>query len=375
MSTDKKELIMRLLEDARRFRLCGPSDDPDEQTAVTVGYHHLVVQLKRLAGPVLSEEAAARLNSIDVEIDNIYSAYKAKAEIDALLPELESALEVADDITEVRGLGGMKAESAPRPKLSPLFVNHAADVLAETNCGLTGPEIVRALGAYAIDLNVTIPHSTYPFDAPNKRTALSQNLMAFSEPQRYRIIRDLCDHPSSKSQNADAARKLKLTLMTRYSQLDTEQLGAEVNEDLVKQTRHWLDSFPEVLDVFNQAIQKYTTRMFIRNLLDDLRLALEKLVQTLVGNSKSLENQLAAVGAFVKERGGSSELSNMFVKLVDYYCKYQNTYVKHDDAVIEEEVEFIIEITAAFMKHFVRLAGKDAGEVSVKIGLAADNRS
>jgi hypothetical protein len=77
-----------------------------------------------------------------------------------------------------------------------------------------------------------------------------------------------------------------------------------------------------------------------------------------VGNSRSLENQLPAVGQFVKDRGGSSELSNMFVKLVDYYCKYQNNYIKHDDAVIEEEVEFIIDITAAFLKHFVRLAAK-----------------
>ncbi len=45
----------------------------------------------------------------------------------------------------------------------------------------------------------------------------------------------------------------------------------------------------------------------------------------------------------------------MFAKLVDYYSKYQNSYVKHDDAVIEEEVEFIFEITSSFMKHVVRL--------------------
>jgi hypothetical protein len=253
----------------------------------------------------------------------------------------------------------MKADSSHKPILSALFVNRAADVLAETNRGLTGPEIVRALGAYAVDFNITIPHSAYPFDAPNKRAALSENLMAFSEPQRYRIIRDLCEHPSSQSRNADATRKLKLTLMTRYGQLDTKELGTEVNEELVEQTRHWLDSFPEVLLLFNQALQKYSTRILLRNLLDDLRLALEKLVQNIVGNSKSLENQLGTLGAFVKQRGGSSELSNMFVKLIDYYCKYQNTYVKHDDGVIEEEVEFIIEITAAFMKHFVKLAGKD----------------
>lgn len=45
----------------------------------------------------------------------------------------------------------------------------------------------------------------------------------------------------------------------------------------------------------------------------------------------------------------------MFQKLVEYYSKYQNTYIKHNDWVIEEEVEFIFEITSSFMKHFVRM--------------------
>lgn len=244
-------------------------------------------------------------------------------------------------------------------RLSALFVNHAADVLAETNSGLSGNEIVRALSAYAIDYNVDIPHPIYPFDAPNKRTALSQNLMAFPEEARYRIIRDLCNHPATLQRNAEAGKKLKLTLMARYGHLDSEDLGTKVNEELIEQTRHWLGAFPEILELFNQALSKYTADIFTRNLLDDLRLSLEKLVQSILGNLKSLENQVPIVGSFVKGRGGSPELSNMFVKLIDYYCKYQNTYIKHDDAVIEEEVEFIIEITAAFMKHFVRLAARE----------------
>jgi len=238
------------------------------------------------------------------------------------------------------------------------FVNHAADILADTNHGLSGPQIVRKLNAFAIDFNVKIPHSAYPFGAPNKRTALSENLMAFPERQRFQIISDLCDDPSITERCPAEARKLKLELVTRYGHLGTPGMGSDVNEDLVEQTRHWLGGFPEVLGLFNDALQKYTTKVFTRNVLDDLRLALEKLVQTLLRNSKSLENQISSVGTFVKRRGGSAELSNMFVKLIDYYCKYQNTYIKHDDAVIEEEVEFVIEITAAFMKHFVRLADK-----------------
>jgi hypothetical protein len=93
----RKEIIAELIEDARRFRFCGPSDDPDEQTAVTAGYYHLVIQFKRLASPVLASASASRLNAIEVEIDNLYSAYDAKSELDALLPEIEAALEYLDD--------------------------------------------------------------------------------------------------------------------------------------------------------------------------------------------------------------------------------------------------------------------------------------
>ena len=45
----KVERILETIELVRKFRLCGPSDDPDEQTAVTARFRHLVVQLQRLA--------------------------------------------------------------------------------------------------------------------------------------------------------------------------------------------------------------------------------------------------------------------------------------------------------------------------------------
>ena len=94
---------------------------------------------------------------------------------------------------------------------------------------------------------------------------------------------------------------------------------------------------------------------FQRNLLDDLRLSLELLLKSIIGNNKSLENQLGDIGTFIQSKNGSKELNNMFVKLIDYYSKYNNTYVKHDDAVIENEIEIIFEMTSSFMKFLARL--------------------
>ena len=244
-------------------------------------------------------------------------------------------------------------------RIPATFIRYAADILAETNSGLSGNDIVKATASYAVEYDVILSHPTYPFDAPNKRTALYDNLMAFNGPQQYRIIKELCEHRSfgfSKSKDRD---ELKIKLVTRYPQFLSEEPSADINETLIEETRHWLNSYADALESYNSALQKYEAGVFHRNLLDDLRLALELLLKELFGNNKSLENQIKLLGGYIQDRGGSKELTNMFVKLVDYYASYQNSYAKHNSAIIEEEIEFILEITSSFMKHLVRLSTEE----------------
>jgi len=234
------------------------------------------------------------------------------------------------------------------------FITHAANVLGETSGGLSGPEIIRYCTDYAVDFNFNIPHPEYPFGAINKRTALKENLSAFSPQQQYKIIKELCELERFKrNQNA---KDLKIKLISRYSQFAEMNAESEINESLIEETIHWLQEYPDSLRLYQEALTKFQNGVFTRNLLDDLRLSLELLLKAIFNNNKSLENQISALGDHLKTKSGSKELTNMFVKLVDYYCKYQNSYVKHDDAVIEEEIEFIFEITSSFMKHIVRLS-------------------
>jgi len=235
------------------------------------------------------------------------------------------------------------------------FINFAAEILGDTNTGLSGSQIAQYCSAYAIDFDVEIPYPEYPFpkQLPNKRTALRENLKAFSPYQQFKIIKELCELEQFKHNTK--VRDLKIKLITRYGHLSDGNNTDEINEPLIEETKHWLSDFPESLRLFEEALEKYQNNIFKRNLLDDLRLSLEKLLQSLFSNNKSLENQLSKIGLFIKERNGSKELSNMFVKLIDYYSKYQNTYVKHDDAVIENEIEIIFEITSSFMKFLLRI--------------------
>lgn len=234
------------------------------------------------------------------------------------------------------------------------FIETAGNILGNTNTGLTNSQIASLCSAYAFDFNVNIPYPCTPFNTSNKREALKENLNAFESKQQFKIIKELCEH--SELKDLPEVKDLKIKLLTRFKSLNTDI--DTVNEILVDETRSWLDGYTKSLEQYNNALEKYKGNIFERNLLDDLRLSLELLVKDILENSKSLENQFSDIGLFIKSNNGSKELANMFVKLVEYFTKYQNDYVKHDSQVIEEEVEFILEITSSFMKHFIRMKNR-----------------
>ena len=122
MDIPKRDRLKEVVDEIRRFRSCGPSDDPDEITAVTSGYLYLLIQLQRLAAPILPNSEARRLNAIEVEIDNIYSVYEAKPEVDALLLDIETALNQTENKkVEANGLLPLAKESFR------LFISHLAE--------------------------------------------------------------------------------------------------------------------------------------------------------------------------------------------------------------------------------------------------------
>ncbi|MEQ9102360.1 MAG: hypothetical protein RIF36_16380 [Imperialibacter sp.] len=122
---------------------------------------------------------------------------------------------------------------------------------------------------------------------------------------------------------------------------------------LIEEARQGLIAYPDSLRIFNSAIEKYEGGKFERNALDDMRLSLEILLRQLLGNTKSLENQMSELGAYQKSRGASNEVTNMFHKLIEYYTKYQNNYVKHNDMVQASEINFVVDLTSTFMKYLL----------------------
>ena len=213
-------------------------------------------------------------------------------------------------------------------KLDDSFLTYASDILAETNSGLSGMKIVEYCNSYAITFNRIIPYGSYPFDAPNKRTVLRENLRAFEAAEQFRIIKELSELPAFTEN--EQAKTLRLTLFKRFGNLATEKIS---ETELIQTTKHWLSGHPNALKQYESALTKYEGGIFERNTLDDIRLSFELLVKDLLGNEKSLENQIGGICGILDKCGTSVELKNMVQKIIDYYTKFQNNHVKHDDAV------------------------------------------
>ena len=134
---------------------------------------------------------------------------------------------------------------------------------------------------------------------------------------------------------------------------DEPLIHKQIDILMVNETKKLLINYSICYDMYNSAITKYQEGVYERNVLDDFRLCLELLLKHIFNNSKSIENQLSEVGKYQKNRNMSSELSNMFIKLIEYYTKYQNEHVKHNDKINKNEVDLIIDLTSIFIKHLI----------------------
>ncbi|HHV6854468.1 TPA: hypothetical protein ACUL9L_001402, partial [Haemophilus influenzae] len=191
-------------------------------------------------------------------------------------------------------------------------------------------------------------------DFPSKRTALEKNLKRFTSEQQYEIIDELCRLP--KFSENEKVQDLLIKLVNRYQEFSTE-----TNElpEIALKTKEWLDDYPKAKKHYDDALNKKNNDIYTRNLLDDLRCSLEALVKAILKNSKSLENQKVELGNFFKKHSISVEIRNLYTdKILEFYTKYQNHNVKHNENYNEIEVDFIFEQTAVLMRLLIKLDNK-----------------
>lgn len=206
-------------------------------------------------------------------------------------------------------------------KIDDVFLRHAADILADTNTGLTGSEIVKFCNSYAIDFNVNIPITSSNFGSfgtvvPNKRTALYKNLVAFNACQQFKIIKELSE--LDKFANNEDVKKLKVQLYERFGRFDTSSTPSK--ESTTPQTADVIAEVLKVLlDMYNNDDEMY--------LVDgDARLSHIK-------NYEKVLNRMKAQGYFTKL---SSDVLGGYEVELSEKCF---TYSQNKDVVADREVD------------------------------------
>lgn len=133
--------------------------------------------------------------------------------------------------------------------------------------------------------------------------------------------------------------------------------GAKLlDERLVNDVLHWLEQLPAAHDRFAQALQLMGKPSAARDVVDNLRLALELTIRYVLGNSKSLENQHTPLKDFLKFKGLGTEVTTLYWTMVKHYTDFQNDRAKHGNKVKDEEVEFILYLTGTFIRFLIPLA-------------------
>ena len=234
----------------------------------------------------------------------------------------------------------------------------ASQIFADSKTGFSRNELINFFRSYESEFDRRIIYDDIE-KVESKKTTFCNYLKEFSDEQIFYIINDFCNH--IKFKDKEEVIKLRIRLHNNYKEYNTLQVEDEILDlNIVEKTKHWLDLYPEVKKIYEGGINKYSLKIYERNILDDMRLSLELLLRKILNNNKNLERQREDICRWLDSRETSSYFRNMFWRLIDYYAEYQNNNIKHNDKVNKQEIEFIIEMTSLFMKNIVKF--KDSEE-------------
>ena len=168
-----------------------------------------------------------------------------------------------------------------------------------------------------------------------------------------------CQHkeePMKCHQNMEWLKMIYYTeqiIETLNPEFEFKILRPELDTDLIHDNLKKLSDYPESAKLYQSALDKLNEGINERNVLDDLRLSYELLLKAILSNKKSLENQDAELGKFLKEQDVSTECRNMFQTLNNYFGNYNNTYIKHNDKVKPKEVDLIVNLTSSLINFVI----------------------
>lgn len=136
----------------------------------------------------------------------------------------------------------------------------------------------------------------------------------------------------------------------------------ELDGALVSQPLEWLKDYPGARNTYVIALKQYSDGIYIRDVADNLRKALETFLQEFFGNTKNLETNKNEICRYLGEQGVDSGVSGLFQTLINSYKNVNDRIAKHNDAVDEKLLEFLLYQTGILIRMVITVKLSEACE-------------
>lgn len=128
------------------------------------------------------------------------------------------------------------------------------------------------------------------------------------------------------------------------------QGAKEFDDALVSEILLWLRDYPKAQKTYVTALKQYADGIYIRDVADNLRKALETFLQEFLGNEKNLETNKNEICRYLGEEGVDPGVSGLFQPLINAYKNINDRVAKHNDKVDAKLLEFILYQTGILIR-------------------------
>lgn len=135
----------------------------------------------------------------------------------------------------------------------------------------------------------------------------------------------------------------------------------ELDKALVSEPLEWLREYPQAYKTYCIALKQYSEGIYIRDVADNLRKTLEAFLQEFLGNTKNLETNKNEICRYLGEKGVDAGISGLFQPLINSYKNINDRIAKHNDAIDEKLLEFLLYQTGVLIRMVITVENGGQG--------------